>query len=427
MRARIAYLMSRFPKISETFIMTEILELQKLGAEIEIFPLVRHHERVCHPEIDQLLAHTHYVRLLSFSVVFAQFYWLCRRPAAYLRAWWEAIRGNWKSAGFLLRALFVVPQAAEFARRMLLLKIQCVHCHWATHPALAAYVVKHLANIPYSFTAHAHDIYANRTMLREKIREARFVVTISEYNRKLLQDLYGNDAAQKLLVIHCGVDPETFVPSNCRTESRVFRIVCIASLEQRKGHVYLLDACARLKLLNIPFRCLLIGDGEEHPRLESQIRKLGLKKHVELLGWQSRDQVRRILHEADVVVLPSIVTESGRTEGIPVSIMEAMAMQVPVIATNISGIPELVQNGETGLIVPERDVSALEGALLRLHAHPPLAAALARNGRNKVLKEFNLKISAAALYAHLKGESVVYEMSSIPQPVEEPVSGGMSL
>ena len=225
MRARIAYLMSRFPKVSETFIMTEILELQKLGAEIEIFPLVRHRELVRHPEIDQLLAHTHYVRLLSFSVIFAQFYWLVRRPAAYFRAWWRAITGNWKSGGFLLRAFFIVPQAAEFARRMRLLKIQCVHCHWATHPALAAYVIKYLADISYSFTAHAHDIYANRTMLREKIREARFVVTISEYNRRFLHDLYGNEASQKLLVIHCGIDPETFVPPERKPVSRTFRIV----------------------------------------------------------------------------------------------------------------------------------------------------------------------------------------------------------
>ena len=149
---------------------------------------------------------------------------------------------------------------------------------------------------------------------------------------------------------------------------------------------------------------------------------------MDLLGWQSRDQVHRILQDSDVLVLPSIVTESGRTEGIPVSIMEAMAMQVPVIATNISGIPELVKNGETGLVVPERDVAALEGALLRLYAQPAFAETLARNGRLKVLKEFNLKSSARTLFACLQGESIFCETNSIPQPVEEhPMSGEMSL
>lgn len=364
---------------------------------VEIFPLVREHENVTHPEAQGLVDRAHYTRLVSPAVVAAQFYWLFSRPRAYLSAWVDALRGNKSSPKFLLRAIAVVPQAALAARQMRARGVTHVHAHFATHPALAAYVIQKLTGLTYSFTAHAHDIYVERPMLGEKIREASFVVAISEYNKQLLRDLYGADGAKNITVIHCGIDPTVFQPRATKERKTPFTMVCVASLQDYKGHPYLVDACARLKAKGLDFRCLCIGEGEDRPQIEAQIARLGLQNEVKLLGHQPRGRVSEILAEADVMVLPSVVTASGKKEGIPVALMEALATELPVVATAISGIPELIENGVTGLLAPERDSAALADALERLYHEPEVGKKMAAAGRKKVLREFNLHTNAAAL------------------------------
>lgn len=395
---RVAYVMSRFPKITETFILYEIIELERLGTHVEVFPLIREHEQVVHAEARALVERAHYSRLASRDVLGAQAYWLLRRPLAYIGAWLRTIAGNIGSPSFLLRALVVVPQAAWFARRMVERQVDHVHAHWATHPTLAAYVVRQLTGLPYSFTAHAHDIYVDRPMLAEKLRAASFVVTISEYNRRLLAELYGN-LADKVSVIRCGVDPAIFQPRQARAQGDTLSILCVASLQDYKGHAYLLDACAQLKLAGRSLRCVLVGEGEERTAIQAQIERLGLGAEVQLAGRQPRDRIIQLMEQADVMVLPSVTTRRGKREGVPVALMEALAVELAVVATAISGVPELVVHGETGLLVPERDAEALAGALATLYADPALGRRLGATGRERVLREFNLASNAAALHA----------------------------
>jgi colanic acid/amylovoran biosynthesis glycosyltransferase len=394
----VAYLMSRFPKISETFILYEILELERLGLRVEVFPLIREPEQTVHAEARPIVERAHYSTFFSLPVLLAQAYWLSKRPIAYLRAWWGALRGNLDTPGFLARTLVLVPQAALFARRMQELGVEHLHAHYATHPTLTAYVVQQLTGLPYSFTAHAHDIYLERPMLDEKIRRAAFVVTISQYNRELLRRLYGDEAAEKTVVIHCGVDPAIFQPQPERAPEQQFTLVCVASLEDYKGHPYLIEACAQLKARGVDFRCLLIGQGEDRPQIEAQIERLKLQTQVQVLGPQPRDKVSAYVAAADVMVLPSIVTSYGKQEGIPVALMEALASAKPVVATAISGIPELIEHERSGLLVPERDATALAEALLRLHDDPELGRRLGEAGRATVLREFNLKHNTALLH-----------------------------
>lgn len=393
---RVAYVMSRFPKISETFILYEILALEALGVAVEVFPLVREREPIQHREATRLANAAHHLRPFSLAVLRAQWYWLRRRPRAYASVWLAAIRGNITSPRFLARAMVVVPLAAAFARDMRELRVHHIHAHWATHPALAAYAASRLTGIPYSFTAHAHDIYVERPMLREKIERARFVVTISEYNRRFLEDLYGSVAADRLLVIHCGTDPELFRPPDARP-SGPWTMVCVASLQPQKGQSHLVEACRQLTASGLEVRCLLVGDGESRGALTEQIRQAGLGSVVQLLGQQPRHRVVELLGAADVVVQPSVVLASGKMEGIPVALMEALAMERPVVATSISGVPELVEDGVTGLLVDQGDPGQLAAALLRLHADEALAKRLGRAGRVRVVKAFNLHRSAAEL------------------------------
>lgn len=397
---RIAYLTSRFPKITETFILYEILELERLGMQVEVFPLIHEQESVAHAEAQDVIDRAHYSTLFSRAVLAAQGYWLRRRPLAYLSVWARALIGNVQSPKFLSRALVVVPQAVWFAQQMRELGVEHVHAHWATHPALAAFVVRQLAGVPYSFTAHAHDIYVERPMLGEKLRAASFVVTISEYNHKLLREWYG-DLADKVSVIHCGVDLDVFQPRAERPQGNPLVIVCVASLQDYKGHRYLIDACANLKASGRTFQCLLIGDGELRPEIEAQIAQHGLQNEVKLLGHQPRDRVSTIIAKADVMVLPSVTTANGKREGIPVALMEALATELPVVATSISGIPELIVDGETGMLVPERNADALAKALGRLCDDPTLGRKFGPAGRERVMREFNLRENAASLYALL--------------------------
>jgi len=394
---RIAYTTSRFPKLSETFILNEIIEIERLGSMVELFPLQREDEPVVHSEAREWVRRAHYCPFLSLRVVAAQLHWLRTNPSAYLSAWRRAITGNIRSRKFLVRALAVVPQAAHFAREMQASGVEHIHAHWATHPALSAYIVHRLTGIPYSFTAHSTDIYVDRTMLGEKIAHAAFVVTISDYNRKLLSGLYPN-ARSKVAVVHCGVDPNVFAPRQRQTNDRPFSILCVARLLEVKGHPYLLQSCARLKERGRSFRCLLVGDGPDRADIETMIRDLEIDDCVELLGAQPQHVVTDLMAQSDVVILTSQTTSRGQKEGIPVVLMEAMATGLPVIATEIGGVSELVDHERSGLLVPERDVDAIVDAICELSDRPDYAEQLGEAGRRKVLDEFNLHKNATTLH-----------------------------
>lgn len=394
---RIAYITSRFPKISETFVLYEIIELKKLGFDIDIFPLVHEHEEIKHLEVESLRERTHYYRLFSKEVVMAQVYWLTSQPMRYLSAIYSAVTGNLRSPKFVLRGIAAGLLGAAFARKMRTGGVRHVHAHWATHPTLAAYVINRLTGIPYSFTAHAHDIYVDQTMLREKINQAAFVIAISQYNRRFLVDLFGQTADEKVQVIHCGIDPERFRPGVGRVESDELKIICVASLEEKKGHVYLLQACRLLRDRGVKLNCVLVGDGDLRADLQALVRRLDLGETVRVLGRQSSQRVSELLRESDVMVLPSIVTDSGRKEGIPVALMEALASEMPVVATDISGVSELIEDGVTGLLVKEKDAAAIADALEQLARSREFGAQLGRQGRDKVLREFNLGLNSKLL------------------------------
>jgi len=409
---RIAYLMSRFPKATETFIVFEILELERLGHHVSIHPLVVERRELLHPGTEHLIDAVQPFRPRSRPTVAAQFYWLRRRPRAYLGAWWAAIRGNLGSPKFLVRALAVVPYGAVVARRAVEQDVDHIHAHWATHPALGALVAGRLSGRPYSFTAHAHDIFVERSMLREKMAESAFTVTISDYNRRFLRDLYGTIVDDRVTVIHCGADPSVFAPPTPVEEGAAdarrgpTRLVVVASLQPQKGHLVLVDAIGRLIARGVEVEARLLGEGAERPSIEARVRALGLDDAVQLLGSVPRDRVAREVAAADIVVQPSIVLASGKTEGIPVALMEALAAERAVIASAVSGIPELVRDGQTGVLVEPGDADALAAAIERLAADPALRRGLGAAGRALVLAEFNLRVNAAQLASRIEAAHV---------------------
>ena len=395
---RVAYVVSRFPKLTETFVLYELLALEELGYAVELWPLLREPEPVVHPEAERLVGEAHYQPLLSWRILRSQLWFLANRPRAYLGALAALVRDTIGSANYLLGGLAIFPKVAHAARELAREGVEHVHCHFANHPATAGFVIHRLTGIPYSFTAHGSDLHRDVHMLSRKVEEAAAVVTISEYNRWLIAEECGEAAASKVEVVHCGVDTELFAPRELT--GRTPTVVCVASFEAVKGHEHLLRACRLLVDEGVVFTCRLVGDGPLRSRIERLVRELKLGGHVVLEGRRTRDEVASLVPEADVAVLPSVLTRQGDREGIPVSLMEAMASGVAVVASAISGIPELVEDERSGLLVPPGDAAALAAAIRRLLEDPALRARLGAAGRETVIREFDVRRNAAEL-AHV--------------------------
>ena len=398
---KVAYLVSRFPKITETFILFELLALERQGARVELYPLQRERASVAHPEAEPLVRRAHFTPWLSPAMLAAHARSFLRSPGAYLSTLWTLLRANAGSPRYLAGAVAFFPKAVELARRMERDGVTHVHAHFASHPAAIAYVINRLTGIPFSFTAHGSDLHRDRHMLREKVEAADAVVAISEYNRRIILAECGDGCADKVRVVHCGIDTREFTPRTGMTPfdrgEGPLQIACVGTLHEVKGQRHLLDACALLRDRGLDFVCHLVGDGPDRGRLQRQAREAGLSERVRFHGRRTSGEVRELLRRTDVLAAPSVPTRCGRREGIPVVLMEALGSGVPVVASELSGIPELVDHERTGLLTAPGDASAVADALARLYHDAPLRRELAAAGRRKVEAEFNLTSSAAML------------------------------
>lgn len=389
MKSRLAYLLPHPPKLSETFVTDELEEMARRGTAVEVYAL-----------LDSAPTAAARARALAASVpgvIAAQFYWIARSPRQLLRTWATALTQHARSPKLFARAVLGVGVGARFAIQMQSREVEHVHAHFATHSALAAWVISRLTGIPYSFTAHADDIFVRRPMLAQKVAEASFVVAISEFNRRWLAQQVGESAARRIHVVRCGVPADGFVPLPPVDPDALFTILCVGRLEAKKGQRDLIEACRRLRDRGIAFRCWLVGEGRERARIERAREAAGLGDQVALFGAQPRSAVRALLAETHVVVLPSVVTPDGRSDGIPIALMEAMAVARPVVSTRVSGIPELIVDGHSGRLVEPGDPGALADALEQIHRDPAGAARIAREAARRVRERFDLGDNVGAL------------------------------
>jgi glycosyltransferase involved in cell wall biosynthesis len=410
--------MSRFPKITETFVLYEMAALQRMGARVEVFPLLRQPPGRRHPEAAAFEGRAHFMPLLSPRVVLANIKRFLRMPRRYVGTWGHVLRGTWGSANFFAGALAYYPKCVVFAERMERLEVDHIHAHFANHPALAALIVHRLTGIPFSFTAHGSDLHVDRRMLPDKVAEAAFVVTVSDYNRELIAEECEDAVGGRVVVIHCGADPAVFADASRPTDAQdrreggSFRIVCVASLEEVKGHRFLMSACKLLVDGGVDVRCDLAGDGPLRAEVERMIAACGIEGRVHIHGAVPQAEVRRLLAEADVAVLLSHPTPSGKREGIPVALMEAMLSGLPVVASGLSGIPELVEDGRTGFLVVPGDPWSVADKLERLALDPELRHRMGAAGRRKVVSEFDLSTGARLLLDQIQ----LHAATSRPSP-----------
>jgi glycosyltransferase involved in cell wall biosynthesis len=274
-----------------------------------------------------------------------------------------------------------------------------LHAHFATGPAAAARAASRITGVPYGFSAHAYDLFkepVDRPFLAKKCADAAFVRCISEYNRNHLIRTAGADES-RLFVIHCGIDTGRFTAHRPASGGRSRRrtIMTMGNLVEQKGIAYLIEALSDPSIKQKGYRTVIIGGGPLKEGLMGQARSLGVE--TEFVGAVDNREVMRFYREADAFVLPSVTCRDGHMDGIPVVLMEAMACGVPVISTRLSGIPELIEDGKSGILVPEKDARSLAVAIKRLLSDGDLARRFSAEGRKKVVAEFDIRDVARRL------------------------------
>jgi colanic acid/amylovoran biosynthesis glycosyltransferase len=402
-RLRVAYIVSRFPHVSETFIARELDAVGgQPGLELELLALFPPVGLTVHPRARRWLTSLRRPRAGEAAAGIA--WWARRRPARLAASVALVIGGYARRPALLARALATLPIAAAHARWVQRRDVDHVHAHYATYPLLAAWLCHRLTGVPYSVTVHAHDIFVDRSFLRRRLAEAAFVVAVSEYNRRSLAG-DGSSGTTPVHVVRCGIEPEAYrFRLRAPAAARPVRALCVASLQEYKGHRVLLEALAGAGQRLARVQLDLVGNGPLRAELEALAQKLGLQTRVCFHGSLAEPAVTELLETADLFVLPAVVARSGQMEGLPVALMEALAAGVPVVATRLSGIPELVRDGYTGLLAEPGNPEDLARAMEAVLDEPAAAQARSEAGRRLVEGEYDIRRSAVLLTRLFLGE-----------------------
>lgn len=373
-----------FPKLSETFILEEVLGLERLGVPLQLYTLGAPTDAVQHPAVQRVRASVTEVPARPWpglaAALRAHLAAACAQPLRYLRTLGSAARRGRAGWRDLQRALWLQQRLRDDG-------VVHLHTHFMSQPADLAALVSMLGGLPFSLSGHAKDIYLGDSAdLRRKMQAARFTVTCTDFNCRTLRSIAPGAAVHRM---YHGIDGAAFHPSLRQPPSLVPLVLSVGRLRAKKGLDTLVQACALLLQRGVPFRCEIVGYGEEQPRLQAQIDQLGLADQVSLAGKLTREHVIARYARAAVYVQPSRVTADGDRDGIPNVLLEAMAMALPVVATRVSGIPELVEHQRNGLLTEPDDPAALADAIALLIDQPALGARLGQAARRTVTTHFD--------------------------------------
>lgn len=388
-RLQLSYIIGTYPVLTETFIDREVETLRDRGVDLEIVSIRRTGGKLSPSQ----RALSHGVRyLLPASVprlVLAHLTAALRRPRTYFGTLaWLLTRPHTAARSRTALHFATGVYAAWVLRDR---RGVHIHAHFVDRAATVALVAARLLNTTYSVTAHAREIYVHPVLLPERLDQAAFVVTCTEYNRGHLADLLGPVGGSKIMRLYHGVDLTAYAGADRGAIAGSDPILlAVARLTEKKGLRYLIEACRLLADRGRAIRCEIVGDGPLRDDLERQVVELGLEDVVVLAGALPFPEVLERYRRAWAVVLPCIVASDGDRDGIPNTIIEAMAGQLPVVSTPISGIPEVVRDGDTGLLVAEADAAAIADAVERLLDDRDLATLLGARGRALVQREFDL-------------------------------------
>jgi len=397
-KMKIAYVAKMFPRLSETFVLNEILELERQGAEIVVFSAKKPNEGQFHPQLANLQAQIVYLEDLD-----------AKKWAGWISREWDSmnIHGDriWDLVSSALadgeaQRVELIWQAAWMANRATELGVERFHAHFATLPAMLTHLAHRVSGIPYSFTAHAKDIFVyppEETRLGELIEHADFMVTVTEFNRRHLQDILPGLDRDKIKVIHNGIDLQNFQPTPF-DEREDNRILAVGRLVPKKGFADLLDACVLLRDRGVDFRCTIAGGGVEAPVLERRCSDLGLDELVEFTGPVKVDQVRDLMRTASVFALPCCIGPDNNVDALPTVLLESLASGLPAVSTSLSGVPEIITDKVEGRLVAPEHPAELADVLADLLASPALRREYGEQGRKKADAAFDIRRSVGRLH-----------------------------
>jgi glycosyltransferase involved in cell wall biosynthesis len=390
--ARIAYLLSQYPAVNTTYLLREVRELRALGFDFPVISIRaadRSPEEMTAAEREEV-ARTFYVKPLGVrGALLPHLRTLLRRPLAYLSGLCCALGFARYDLQYLWRSLAWFAEAVIVGDRMRQQGIGHLHTHYSSSVAL---IVKRIFPVTISMTIHGYEEFENplRFRLADKLSAAEFVCAISRYGRSQLMKACEPEEWHKLEVAPLGIDPAAFAPRPQR-RGEVSEVICVGSLIAVKAQWMLIAALDRLIGEGRKVRLRLVGDGPLRRLLERETAARGLTEHVIFEGWQNQDRVRQLYCRADLFALSSFA------EGVPVALMEAMALELPCVATRITGIPELIRDGVDGLLVPPSDEAALVQAIAALMDDAALRRRLGQSARQRVLEKYDLRRNAAHL------------------------------
>lgn len=406
--------MRSWPRLSQTFIVNEVLALERRGLDIAIFSLVRSREDVVQEQVADVRAP---VRFLEDELAQP---WV-RRLRTHLAAWFADPSGYLRLLAYCLRRpslaagygecstlrcfALAVRVAARLGAARAAGKVPVrVHAHFAHDPALVGMLVSRLTGLPFSFTAHARDlVQIPPASLATRTAAATTVVTCCRENADYLHATVPADLRPPVRVVHHGVRLDRFRPSRQVADIGVPTLVSVGRLVEKKGYADLLHALARLTAAGAVFRCDIYGDGPQRDDLAALLRRLGLQESVRLRGARSNERIRAALDHADLFVLTPRVAADGDRDGIPNVLVEAMASGLPVLTTDAGGTAELVRDGANGLVRPAGDVAAIAAGLERLLRDPALRTRLSAAARATVEADYDVDAAARELEELFRG------------------------
>ena len=398
---KLIYIVGTFPAFSTVFIDREIRSMRQQNVDLQIVAIRKPTEDqpLSSEQRDFMKDVTYLLPLDLIAFLLGNLLYLISQPLTYLGTFFYLISRPHPN---LRTRLMTILHFAEGVHAAYLLRGQTfnhLHAHFVDRAAIVALVASRLCKVPYSLTAHANDIYVNPVLLREKIQGAKFMTTCTGYNFNYLTQEMAQDLNGKLHLAYHGLDLSNYQPASERTPRTRPLLMSVGRLTEKKGFTYLIDACRALVDQGYDFECHIVGPGPLYDTLTAQIESQNLTDVITLCGPIPHDDVISKYNEATAFVLPCIVAKDGDRDGIPNVLIEAMAMQLPAVSTNHSGIPELIEDGVSGLLVPPTDVLALTQALKTLLDDPQLCARLAKRGRQKVLEDFELQGNTSRLRA----------------------------
>lgn len=386
---RIAYLVSRYPAISHTFILREVTTLRELGFDICVASINspdRSIEKLTATERDEQ-AQTFYLKQAGIAAALnSQFKVMMSRPLAYFKTLAYALKLGGFDLKKLLFCLFYFVEAVMIGQWMQQKNLNHLHVHFANPAATVALLVNRLFGIDYSITVHGPDEFynVNANYLPEKIQHAAFICCISHYAQSQLMAFSNPKHWDKFEISPLGVDPQRFDKREPRINPKPFNVVCVGRLVAVKGQAILLKAMTRLQHAGRDVHLYMVGDGSDRELLKELTHSLGLEALVTFTGAVNQDKILEYYQQADVFALASFA------EGVPVVLMEAMAMGIPCVTTHITGIPELIEAGQ-GLLTPPSDDEKLANAIILLMDNPNLYAQISSAAREKILRSYHLQ------------------------------------